>query len=74
MGRLVPVRLEAYNSLHGQRLEGIASGYWTLSVKQPSGLSATRVRVPCPPRLLGAIYVLDKGLRRVILKVTDSVQ
>jgi hypothetical protein len=35
-----------------QRLEGVASGYWTMSVKHSSGCSATRVRLPSPPRSL----------------------
>jgi hypothetical protein len=57
----------------GQCLEGIASGYWTLSVKQPSGLSATRVRVPCPPKVTRHnLNLLDKGCGRAMLEVTDS--
>src|SRR2546426_537217 len=46
----------------GKRLEGVASGYWTLSVKQSSGLSATRVRVPLPPRVTRRLHLFLTSL------------
>ncbi len=41
-----------YNPRCGQRLEGVASGYWTVSAKHRVASSAIRVRVPRPPRSL----------------------
>src|SRR5438270_8572627 len=41
-----------YNPRCGQRLEGVASGYWTVSAKHRVASSAIWVRVPRPPRSL----------------------
>jgi len=55
----------------GQRLEGVASGYWTVSAKHRVASSAIRVRVPRPPRSLDVPILLDKLDYGVILRIVS---
>ena len=62
-------------TLRRQSLEGVASGYWTMSVKHSSGCPATRVRIPRPPRSLEYWgYCLTVGFGALSYALTDIVQ